>query len=320
MSQVIGRLGHIALQVPNLDESVTDATKILGLREVECRDGTVYLTCDEHHHALEFSEAAVAGLDHVGLQARSPQALELLHTALQREGVPILSETPEEPGLAQAIRFPTPGGHIFEVFLPVPGAAPYDVRGERSGHLTADLLFNGPGMRPRILGHALLKTENVTEMADFLTRLLDFKLSDTALGGDVVWLRCNPDHHAINLLRGPAGLHHVAWELENWTDLERMADHMLANGKRLFAGPGRHGPGHNLFMYHLAPAGYLVEHFSDLQRIYDDAAHRPLDWSLDPHWVNQWGPPPPADFVERGIGLAVPASMPNTAAPESRSG
>ncbi|HVA92835.1 MAG TPA: VOC family protein [Chloroflexota bacterium] len=306
MSKVISRLGHIAIQAPNLEESVADAKNILGLREVERREGTVYLTCDEHHHALEFSAAGVAGLDHVGLQARSAEALERLHAALLREGVPLLSEKPEEPGLARAIRFPTPGGHIFEVFVPVAGAAPYDGRGERSGHLSADALFNGPGVRPRVLGHALLKTENVAEMTDFLIRLLDFKLSDTALGGDVTWLRCNPDHHAINLLRGPAGLHHFAWEVEGWTDLERMADHMLANDKRLFAGPGRHGPGHNLFMYHVAPAGYLVEHFADLQRIYNDEAHRPLDWSQDPYWVNQWGPLAPADFVERGIGLAAP--------------
>jgi catechol 2,3-dioxygenase-like lactoylglutathione lyase family enzyme len=308
MSTIISRLGHVALQVPDLEESVTDAKKVIGLREVARRDGTVYLTCDEQHHTLEFSASGsgAAGLDHVGLQARSPEALERLHDALQREGVKILSETPEEPGLAQAIRFPTPGGHVFEVFVPVRGAEPYDVRDERSGHLTADALFNGPGVRPRILGHTLLKTEDVQEMEHFLGRVLDFKVSDTALGGAVVWLRCNPDHHTVNLLRGPAGLHHIAWEVESWTDLERMADHMLANGRRLFAGPGRHGPGHNLFMYHIAPAGYVVEHFADLQRIYDDAAHRALDWSLDPFWVNQWGPPPPDDFIERGIGLAAP--------------
>jgi catechol 2,3-dioxygenase len=306
MSKVISRLGHIAIQVTDLEESVANAKNLLGLREIERRAGIVYLTCDEHHHALEFSTADQAGLDHVGLQARSVEALERLHATLQKEGVTILSEKPEEPGLAQAIRFPTPDGHIFEVFVPIAGESPYDVRGERNGHLTADILFNGPGMRPRVLGHALLKTENVEEMTDFLTRLLDFKLSDTALGGDVAWLRCNPDHHTINLLRGAAGLHHVAWEVEGWTDLERTADHMLANGSRIFAGPGRHGPGHNLFMYHVAPAGYLVEHFADLQRIYDDEAHRPLDWSRDPYWVNQWGPLPPDDFVERGIGLAVP--------------
>jgi catechol 2,3-dioxygenase-like lactoylglutathione lyase family enzyme len=311
MSRYISRLGHVALQVPDLDESIADARSILGLREVERHGGTVYLTCDEHHHNLEFRHGEVAGLDHVGLQARSPEALDVLHSALLHDGVEVLAEKPQEPGLAQAIRFVTPGGHIFEVFVPIQGTEAYDVRGERIGHLPTDTLFNGPGMRPRQIGHTLLKTEDVAEMQAFLIRVLDFKLSDTALGGDVAWLRCNPDHHTVNLLRGPAGLHHVAWEVESWTDLERFADHMLANGRRLFAGPGRHGPGHNLFTYHVAPAGYIVEHFADLQRIYDDEAHRPLDWSQDPFWVNQWGPVPPSDFVERGIGLA--ARLPVTA-------
>ena len=310
MTTPILRIGHVALRVPDLDAAVTHATTILGLCEVERQDGTVYLTCDEQHHTLQLIASDVPGFDHVALEATSIGGLEELQTTLRREGIALRAEQPPEPGLARAIRFFAPSGHLFEVFVPgTPGLSQEsgnNAQARRVGYVSASDFFNGPGIRPRRLGHALLKCERVEEMQDFLTRVLGFRLSDRALGGDIVWLRCGSDHHTLNLARGRNGLHHYAWEVESWADLERLGDHLVANNQTLFWGPGRHGPGNNLFAYFLDPGGAVVEYFADLQRIDHEASHQPQDWTADPNWNNRWGLPPPADFIERGVDLAVP--------------
>lgn len=82
-----------------------------------------------------------------------------------------------------------------------------------------------------------------------------------------------------------------------------MLDHMAANGTRLHWGPGRHGPGHNLFTYHKDPDGNTVELFTQLDRITDEAKgyweprpwHEqtpmyPRTWEVDLAAVNHWGP------------------------------
>jgi catechol 2,3-dioxygenase-like lactoylglutathione lyase family enzyme len=206
-----------------------------------------------------------------------------------------------------------PAGHQFEVFVPhIPESfqeRESDGRRRRIGYLTPDALYNGPGVRPRRLGHALLKCERVEEMQDFLAHVLGFRLSDRALGGDIAWMRCSPDHHTLNLVRGRNGLHHYAWEVESWADLEKISDHLMENEQTLLWGPGRHGPGNNLFTYHLDPIGAVVEHFADLLRIDHEASYQPQDWTNNPTWINRWGPPPPTDFMEQGVDLFMPKQV-----------
>lgn len=306
MTTLIRSLGHLSFRVPNLDASYAHATQILGLREVTRKGDTIYLTNNDQHHTLEITRADRAALDHIALEATSLEALEELSAVLQREGMHILSTQPQEPGLAQAIRFIGPGEQTFEVFVPdqpePQSTEGSDPRARRIGHIRADVLYNGPGVRPRKLGHAMIKCENVEEMEHFLAHVLGFRLSDR-IGNDIIWMRCGPDHHTLNIVRGPNGLQHYAWEVESWADLERMGDHLLANGMTYIWGPGRHGPGNNLFAYHLDPAGVVVEYFADLLRIEDESRYRPLDWPNTDRTLNQWGPGPSADFFDHGVGV-----------------
>ncbi len=307
MTKIFRGLGHLSFRVPNFEDSFAHATQILGLREVTRIGGAAYLTTGEPHHTLELIPSDRAALDHIGLEVMSSLALEELRTALEREGVPLLAPAAQEPGLAQSIRFKAPGGFVFEVYVPVPPepqpAGGSNPRTRRIGHITADALYNGPGVRPRKLGHAMLRCEHVLEMERFLEHVLGFRLSDR-IGSDIVWMRCGPDHHTLNIVRGPNGLHHYAWEVESWADLERMGDHLLANGMTYIWGPGRHGPGNNLFSYHLDPAGVVVEYFADLLRVEDEATYQPLDWPNTDRTLNQWGPGPSPDFFEHGVELA----------------
>lgn len=286
---MISSVGHVALHVPDLQAAVEHATEILGLREVERSNGSVFLTCGERHHDLQLIESDEVALDHIAFEAAGAEGLETLRETLARSGVRLTSEEPEEPGLGDAIRFAGPGGHHFEVYAGMHGVDPR---------------YNGSGVRPKKFGHITIKAQNLPEMERFFVDVLGFRLSDR-VGAVGSWVRCNPDHHGVAMIGGAGdGLHHYAWEVEGWPDLERLGDHLLANGKTLYFGPGRHGPGLNLFAYHLDGAGVCTEYFADLLRIYDDASWEPRVWPDTPASINQWGPPPPDDFLTRGIKLA----------------
>lgn len=91
---------------------MTHATTILGLCEVERQNETVYLICDEQHHALQLIASDTAAFDHIALEATSVAALEELQAKLQREEMSLLSEHPWSRGLHTPIRFLGPSGHL----------------------------------------------------------------------------------------------------------------------------------------------------------------------------------------------------------------
>ena len=137
---------------------------------------------------------------------------------------------------------------------------------------------------------------------------LGFRLSDRK-GTTTVFMRCNPDHHGVGLIRGGDGLHHYAWEAASSHDLMRLADLLLDQRKRTLFGPGRHGPGMNQFHYHLDADGVLVEYAADIVKIYDDQTYHPLDWENSAPF-NEWGPEPPAEWMASCTPFVLPTDKP----------
>ncbi len=55
-------------------------------------------------------------------------------------------------------------------------------------------------------------------------------------------------------------------------------------------GPGRHGPGNNVFGYFVAPFGGIIEYTAEVQEVPDDyKVGGPEDWKWPPGRVDQWG-------------------------------
>jgi catechol 2,3-dioxygenase len=286
--------GHVALQVRDLERSVSHATVTLGLRE-SLRDGqSVFLTANDKHHELQLLGTGAAGLDHIGLEVEHVDELDELRDRLIAAGTRILSERPAEPGLAEALRCEGPGGVVFEVYV-----------GMERQPLSIDTV-----LRPfaRRLGHVNLLSEDKADLEHFILEVLGFRVSDV-LGDVATWMRCDADHHGIALVRVSAGtrLHHHAWQLEGWSALGQYADHVARLGQQFIWGPGRHGPGFNQFTYLLDPDGVVVETYSDLLRIYDEAAYKPIDWSNEPRALNLWGPKLPSDWGEHGVPAVGPS-------------
>ena len=123
-----------------------------------------------------------------------------------------------------------------------------------------------------------------------------------------MFLRCNADHHAANFMQSPTmtGLHHIAFEYRNFDHLQSSLDNLFKNGHQLYWGPGRHGPGHNLFTYHEDPDGNHVELYCQMDIMLDEEKNtweprpwheyypmQPRTWEVDVAIGNMWGPPHP---------------------------
>ncbi len=109
-------MGHVALRVTDPARSAEHLTGTLGLRRTFEEDGVIGLSCNEKHHEVQLLAAATAGLDHVGIEVEDVRDLARLRDALIADGVEILSESPQEPGLEHAIRVLGPGDLVLELY------------------------------------------------------------------------------------------------------------------------------------------------------------------------------------------------------------
>jgi catechol 2,3-dioxygenase-like lactoylglutathione lyase family enzyme len=159
------------------------------------------------------------------------------------------------------------------------------------------------GIVPRKLGHTALFTPDIRKTVAFYTELLGFRVSDW-IGDFFVFMRCNTDHHTVNFITGEQPrLHHIAFELSDWNHVKHACDFLARDDIQLVWGPGRHGPGHNLYTYHVNPDGFTVELFTELDQMsceengyfdprpwHQDCPQRPKVW--DPAAIrtrNMWG-------------------------------
>jgi catechol 2,3-dioxygenase len=286
-------IGHLALRATDTERSATFLTDILGLRRTREVDDAISLSANEKHHEIEFLPGERAGVDHLGLEVEDERDLDGLRDLLIASGAQILSETPHEQGIDKAIRAVGPMGLVFELYTAM----------ERESLSVEHYM---PPLARRF-GHVSFATQERAEMERFLIDVLDFRITDT-LGNRVSWLRCDTDHHGIALVdAGKTELHHYAFELENWSTIERYCDHLAFLGKRLVWGPGRHGPGRNLYTYLPDPDRTIVEAYADLLVVPDNANYRPIDWSVrGESALNLWGPMPPPDWRDYGVPILAP--------------
>ena len=290
MSAYVKRMAHVALCVPDLDASVDWATTVMGLRETERVDGVAYLTHATCHHSLMYIASDRSALHHVAMEAHDDAALDALVERLAEHDLPILDEPIDERGLHRAIRFRGPEGHVFEVFAGMDADEPE---------------FTSRGVPTRKFGHPTITCDDTQGARDLFERVLDFRLSDEIGDGLLFFLRCNPDHHGMGIQKGPPGLNHYAWNVENLAILGLLGDTLARHGGRFIWGPGRHGAGQNLFTYHFDPAGSVVEYYADLYQVLDERTYVPGKWPLDDHrGQNLWGPTTPQELIEAYTPLA----------------
>ncbi len=284
----VAKVGYVGFQTTDVARLLDYYTTVLDFAVVDNSPSQVFLTTGFDHHCVVIDRAEVANArTFVGYEVHDSldDAEKRLHErgyACERR-TDIGNGTPDVPIVAE----PGTGTplHLYESQI-------------GSGTATSD------GARPSKLGHVAAFAPELQPMQAFYQELLGFRWSDT-IADFFVFLRCNTDHHAANFMASTkfAGMHHVAYEARDLNHLQVLLDRLAANDYRLHWGPGRHGPGHNIFTYHHDPDGNQVELFTQLDVLYDETKgyfeprpwhetfpQYPKTWEADLAAANKWGP------------------------------
>lgn len=294
-AQVI-RLGFIGLNVADPDAMCHYYQNVVGLPLAEVVGKDHYLSCGSEHHAVSLHVGERPGFRHIGLQIAGEGPLDDVLKALSAQGVKAQLLHGHVPGLLDCVSVTDLDGYTIYLYRSAkPASAPYD----------------GVGIGPVKLGHLALYVRDAKATYAFYNGLFGFRWSDW-VEDKFVFMRCSSDHHTLNFLRSDkGGLFHFAFELRDWAHIGLACDVLARNKFKLFCGPGRHGLGHNLYLYHHDPDGNIVEMFADMdvisneaQGYFDPRPHhesfplRPKVWPDTPETGDVWGVPVPDGFLE----------------------
>jgi catechol 2,3-dioxygenase len=150
--------------------------------------------------------------------------------------------------------------------------------------------FENPNGLPGRVQHFVCATARLAEMLEFY-RGLGMVESDRVVEGEelsAVFLRSDPEHHSFAAFRSPESRpDHHCYETTGWLDIRDWADRMAALHIPLWWGPGRHGPGNNLFFMIEDPDGHKVEFSAELELMPRAMPHR--TWPHEQRTLNLWG-------------------------------
>jgi catechol 2,3-dioxygenase len=147
-----------------------------------------------------------------------------------------------------------------------------------------------PGLRGPIQ-HLTLATRNVEKIEAFYAGKLGFMVSDRVVKPDgsvsTCFMRSNHEHHTLAcFLSNEQGLDHHSYEAGEWSVMKDWCDRMGQNKIPLMWGPGRHGPGNNLFIFIEDLDKNWIEISGELEVMYDRGVK---EWPHCERTLNLWG-------------------------------
>ena len=143
--------------------------------------------------------------------------------------------------------------------------------------------------KPIQLTHAVLNSADQEASERFAVEKLRFIVSDRT--AHMRFLRCNRKHHCVAYAKATLpSLNHIAFEMSGVDALMRGIARLREAGYEAVWGPGRHGPGNNVFGYFIAPYGGVVEYTAEVSEVGDDyRVGTPEDWKWPPGRMDHWG-------------------------------
>ena len=139
--------------------------------------------------------------------------------------------------------------------------------------------------------HLTLASRDLAAIENFYSSGLGFGVSDRVLNHEgkvmTVFMRGNHEHHNLAcFFQDRQGVDHHSYEAGEWDTIRDWADHLATKNISLMWGPGRHGPGNNLFIFLVDPDENWIEISAELEVVHD----RPVKaWPHEERTLNLWG-------------------------------
>ncbi|MDH3287241.1 MAG: VOC family protein [Betaproteobacteria bacterium] len=268
------RLRSVELEMPRAGAAVEFLEGIWGLVDAGKTKQASYLRgTGDHPYVMAIAEAVSPAVVSVTFSG-SKQDLERLRSRAAAGGILVEPSAVEldEPGAPSGFRLAGPEGQCFR-FVTDEKPAPH---------------LKDPD-KPIALTHVPINATDADACTRFAIDVLGFKLSDRTRIMD--FIRCDSAHHSLAYVRtGVSALHHMAFEMQDLDAVMRGVGRLRDAGIEPAWGPGRHGPGNNVFAYYVAPFGAVLEYTSEIERVDDTyKVGSPDDWKWPPGRVDHWG-------------------------------
>jgi catechol 2,3-dioxygenase-like lactoylglutathione lyase family enzyme len=261
--------------MPNRTAAVEFLTGPWGLLDAGTRGDTSFLRATaDHAYAIAVTEAPQRALVSVTFSGTRAE-VEGVYQRVWKSALPHNKwvEEFDEPGRGAGF------------FVTGPEGEPYRFVAEKD----ATAALPAERDRPLQVSHVVFNTRDRETATQTLVDTFGFRLSDRTR--IMNFLRPDNVHHAIAYAEAKnVSLNHIAFEMQDIDAVMRGMGRLKDAGCPTVWGPGRHGPGNNMFAYFVAPFGACIEYTTEVQRVGDDyRVGQPDDWKWPPNRGDHWG-------------------------------
>jgi catechol 2,3-dioxygenase-like lactoylglutathione lyase family enzyme len=260
------KLRSVELQLADVAGVAEFFERVWGLAAAESSGGTRYLRGTAGHpYIVSLTAADTPALTGITFSA-TPEELERTRARVRRSGAPC--HEIEDSGFSVK----GPEGQIYRFVKEAEVAA-----------------LQPHADKPIELSHVVLNALDVEACERFALEALGFTVSDRT--AHMRFLRCNRKHHALAYASGGlSSLNHVAFDMRDLEAVMRGIGRLRDAGYPCTWGPGRHGPGNNVFGYFIGLHGGIIEYTSEVSQVGDDyKVGSPQDWKWPPGRTDHWG-------------------------------
>jgi catechol 2,3-dioxygenase-like lactoylglutathione lyase family enzyme len=286
MKKLCTNLHHVSFLVENLDTAFARYETLLGLHG-EKYDGYAVMRCTHEDYSLVLRDAQGQKpyLDYVAYELEPSLTLAQARQELETRGEVVQDFAVPQRGAALLLNDPDRNRIVL-------------VERKRTSDPRPPVMIQTDrvmGFHPKRLGHINYLTDNVQRAHDWYTSVLGFQLTDW-IGDEAFWLHIDARHHVVAFLqKGFNHIHHIAYELVDFSEMRAALDHVCKHGRHVTWGPGRHGMAQNLFSYwRMWEEELFIELYTDMQILEED--HVPFVHPDTPFSSNTWGILPPRTY------------------------
>lgn len=272
------RIGHATFETPDLEREIDHWVNVVGLVLAEREGKRAWLATKVGQLVVELHEGAQSHCTGLAFEISPDSDYADIVREMGTHGLTPALANDTAPGLPDALVFEDPKGTRLQLF--------------RSWKFLGDH-HTVPGVGPMKLGHVAFVTPDVHTVTKFYEDVLGFRISDW-IGDYFSFMRCGADHHTVNFVKGDkTQLAHIAFEAKDMSHILSACDLFGQKNVDIEWGPVRHGPGHNVAVYHRDPDGNTIEFYIDLDQMVDEdlGYFQPRPWHRDlPQRPKVWPP------------------------------
>ena len=208
---------------PDVERQIDYYVNIFGLTLTEREKDRAFLSTRLGQQVVVLEQGQHARCTKLAFEAAPDEDLAAVQKSLRSNGIIASRKSGYTPAVSDVLNFVDPKGTEIEIFT-------------HSSSVAADP--TPAGICVLKLGHLAFNVADIQKVVAFYRDVLGFRVSDWR-ADFFVFMRCGPDHHTVNFAShgDHVKMHHIAFEVKDWAEIQRACDFLGKHNYHLVAGP-----------------------------------------------------------------------------------